>query len=102
MKFEITKTVHGAGYLRTPGVYEDMSKADCTNLAAGGYGRVIEEDSDDDAAGTPDSATDPADGSDGEADGPADPDPADAGPEPAADEPAPEVKPAAAPKRRGR
>lgn len=48
MKFEITHRIH-FGYMREPGVYEDLTEADARNLSAprpglpNGYGRTIPE-----------------------------------------------------------
>lgn len=47
MRFEITSRIH-FGYMREPGVYEDLSEADALNLSAprpgfpSGYGRTID------------------------------------------------------------
>jgi hypothetical protein len=49
MRFEITTAVH-FGYMRTPGVYDDMTEADAANLSAPraglphGYGRAVAEE----------------------------------------------------------
>ena len=49
MRFEITSTIH-YGYVRPPGIYDDLTEADAANLSAprpglpNGYGRALPDE----------------------------------------------------------
>jgi hypothetical protein len=49
MKFAITRRVHFQ-YLREVGIHTDLDGRDMRNLAAGGYGHIVEDDPDYDVA----------------------------------------------------